>query len=127
MKLLGALAAAAALAVAVSPASHAAAGSRFIVEIGGLPVASFVDASMVYGSVDLVHGSASPELVALLQSGKRSDPDVVMLSADGKPVARYHLEHAWPSKLEIGAFDASKNEVAIETLDLYFEAAWRVD
>src|SRR5215813_13030674 len=125
MKLLGALLAAAALAVAVSPASHAA-GSRFEVEIGGLPVASFVDATMVYGSVNLVHGSASPELLALVQSGKRSDPDVVMYSADGKPVARYHLVHAWPSKIEIGALAADKNELSIETLTLSYEGIQRV-
>jgi hypothetical protein len=119
MKLLPALVGAAALAVAVCPASQAA-GPRYVLEVDGAPFASFVDATMVYGSVDLVHGSGSSALLALVQSGKRSDPDVVMLSADGKPVARYHLEHAWPSKLEIGSFDASKNEISIESLTLRF-------
>jgi len=125
MKLLGTLVAAAALGVAVSPPTHAA-GPRFVVEIGGLPVASFVDASMIYGSVDFAHGSASPALLALVQSGKRSDPDVVMFSADGKPVARYHLVNAWPSKLEIGAYEADKNEVAVESLSLCYEGIQRL-
>jgi hypothetical protein len=116
-RLLASLTAAAALAVAVSPASHAAA-PRYVLQLDGVPVASFIDLSMVYGSTELVHGSASPALLAWVQSGKRSDPDVVLFSADGKPVARYHLEDAWPSKLEIGAFETDKNEVAIETLTL---------
>jgi tail tube protein gp19 len=124
VKLLPALLAAAALAVAVSPASHAA-GPRFLLEVDGKSVA-FIDATMVYGSVNLVHGSASPELLALVQSGKRSDPDVVMLNADGAPVARYHLMHAWPSKLEIGALTASKNEVSVETLTLSYEGIQRI-
>ncbi|HEY1366090.1 MAG TPA: phage tail protein [Gaiellaceae bacterium] len=124
MKLFATLLAAVALAVAVSPASQAA-GPRFLLEVDGKSVA-FIDASMVYGSVELVHGSASPAVLALVQSGKRSDPDVVMLSADGKPVARYHLMHAWPSKLEIGAFDASNTAVSIETLTLSYEGIQRV-
>ncbi len=25
---------------------------------------------------------------------------IVMYASDGKPVARYHLEHAWPTKID---------------------------
>jgi len=42
---------------------------------------------------------------------------VVMYQTDGTPVARYHLENAWPAKLEANAPEASKNEVSIETLE----------
>ena len=46
---------------------------------------------------------------------------VVVFAHDGSPVARYHLENAWPSTLEIGALAASKNEVSIESLTLEHE------
>src|SRR4051794_6211067 len=41
----------------------------------------------------------------------RKNCTLVMYNTDGKPVARYHLEHAWPSKLEIGALKAGSSEV----------------
>jgi phage tail-like protein len=44
-----------------------------------------------------------------------------MYNADGKPVARYHLEDAWPSKVEIGALKADSNEVAVESITLCHE------
>ena len=33
----------------------------------------------------------------------RKSCSLVMYATDGTPVARYHLEMAWPSKLEVGA------------------------
>jgi hypothetical protein len=33
-----------------------------------------------------------------LVSAGRSSCSLVMYNYSGKPVARYHLEHAWPSK-----------------------------
>ena len=33
----------------------------------------------------------------------RKSCSLVMFDAAGKPVARYHLENAWPSKIELGA------------------------
>jgi phage tail-like protein len=59
-------------------------------------------------------------------SAARHSASLVMYRTDGTPVARYHLENAWPSKLEVGAPDASKNEVSIETLELTAEAITRV-
>jgi phage tail-like protein len=41
-------------------------------------------------------------------------------------VARFHLEHAWPSKLEIGGLRAEGNEVAVESLTLVHEGLERV-
>ncbi len=42
---------------------------------------------------------------------------MLMYQSGGTPVARYHLENAWPAKVETSAAEASKNEVAIETLE----------
>ena len=32
----------------------------------------------------------------------RKSCSLVMYNTDGKPVARYHMENAWPAKIEIG-------------------------
>jgi phage tail-like protein len=56
----------------------------------------------------------------------RKSCSLVMYSTDGKPVARYHLEHAWPSKLEIGALKAGASEVLMETVTLVCEHIQRV-
>jgi phage tail-like protein len=49
-----------------------------------------------------------------------------MYQADGKPVARYHLEMAWPSKIEIGALKAGASEVLMETVTIVAEHIQRV-
>ena len=41
----------------------------------------------------------------------RKSCSLVMYDDDGKPVARYHLENAWPSKIELGALRAGRREV----------------
>jgi phage tail-like protein len=56
----------------------------------------------------------------------RKNCTLVMYNTDGKPVARYHLEHAWPSKLEIGALKAGSSEVLYETVTLTCEHLQRV-
>lgn len=56
----------------------------------------------------------------------RKSCSLVMYSTDGKPVARYHLEHAWPSKLEIGAMKAGASEVLMETVTIVAERIQRV-
>lgn len=56
----------------------------------------------------------------------RKSCSLVMYSTDGKPVARYHLEHAWPSKLEIGALKAGSSEVLMETVTIVSERIQRV-
>jgi phage tail-like protein len=52
---------------------------------------------------------------------------VTVHDAEGQPVARYHLEHAWPSKWMGPTLKASGNEVAIETLELVHEGLTLVD
>src|SRR4051794_25791917 len=56
----------------------------------------------------------------------RKSASLVMYNYDGKPVARYHLEHAWPSKLEIGALKAGASEVLMETVTIVCERIQRV-
>jgi phage tail-like protein len=56
----------------------------------------------------------------------RKSCSLVMYNYDGKPVARYHMEHAWPAKLEIGALKAGASEVLMETVTLVCESIQRV-
>ena len=56
----------------------------------------------------------------------RKSCSLVMYDTAGKPVARYHLEHAWPSKLEIGALKAGASEVLMETVTIVAERIQRV-
>jgi phage tail-like protein len=56
----------------------------------------------------------------------RKSCSLVMYSTDGKPVARYHLEQAWPSKLEVGALKAGSSEVLMETVTIVSERIQRV-
>ena len=43
---------------------------------------------------------------------------LVMYAADGTAIARYHLESAWPAKIEIAGLKAGASEV------LYDEPRW---
>jgi len=56
----------------------------------------------------------------------RKSCSLVMYNYDGKPVARYHMLHAWPSKLEIGALKAGASEVLMETVTIVCEHLQRV-
>jgi phage tail-like protein len=51
------------------------------------------------------------------QQGRKS-ASIVMYNYDGQPVARYHIENAWPSKMEIGGLRADSNEGLMETVTL---------
>ena len=56
----------------------------------------------------------------------RKNVSIIAYGADGKPVARYHLTAAWPSKIEIGALKAGASEVLIETVTMTCEFMQRV-
>jgi hypothetical protein len=123
-RILIAVLAATTLAVAASPRSDAAgAPTRFSLTVDGYEIASFssmrVAQSMAW--LDWGNSAHARELQSWALTQKRADLDVVMYNADGKPVARYHLEDAWPSKLEIGALKSDSNEVAVESLTLCHE------
>jgi phage tail-like protein len=52
---------------------------------------------------------------------------VTVNNAQGQPVARYHLENAWPSKWEGPTLNASGNDVALETIELVHEGLSLMD
>lgn len=56
----------------------------------------------------------------------RKSASLVMYSSDNRPVARYYLSDAWPSKIEIGALKAGSSEVLMETVTLVCENIQRV-
>ena len=56
----------------------------------------------------------------------RKNASLTMFDAAGEPVARYHLENAWPSKIEIGALTAGAGELLFETVTLTCEDIQRV-
>ncbi|GAA3988992.1 MULTISPECIES: phage tail protein [Allokutzneria] len=56
----------------------------------------------------------------------RKSCSLVMYNFDGQPVARYYLENAWPSKLEIGALKAGSNDVLTESVTIVCEHIQRV-
>jgi len=56
----------------------------------------------------------------------RKSCSLVMYNVDGAPVARYYLENAWPSAIEVGALRAGASEVLMETVTLVCESLQRV-
>jgi phage tail-like protein len=51
---------------------------------------------------------------------------LTMFNSDGAPVARYHLEKAWPMKLELGGLKAGDSQVLTESVTLTAEFIQRV-
>lgn len=52
---------------------------------------------------------------------KRSGGSIIQLDTALKAQAEWKFVRGWPTKWEIAEFDASKNEVAIETLEIAHE------
>jgi hypothetical protein len=106
VRILIAVLAAAALAVAAAPRSDAAgaATSRFSITIDGYEIASFSGLRLTAATAVLTDGTATPALRSWALTQKRADPEVVMYDAKGERVAGYYLENAWPTKLDVGAF-----------------------
>ena len=48
----------------------------------------------------------------------RSPATIIQLNTALKPMATWTFYRGWPCKWEIGEFDASKSELAIETLEI---------
>ena len=120
----------AALAADARAASPALEPARFSLTIDGYEIAAFSQlAEVAPGTLVLRRGSTTTskalwawhEAVLMGQIAAAKDAVVVMYDTAGKPVARYHLENAWPSKLEIGGLKSGSNEVAIEGITLCHE------
>jgi phage tail-like protein len=56
----------------------------------------------------------------------RKTATLTMYNTTGDPVARYHLENAWPSKLVIDALTAGASEVLFETVTFVADRVTRV-
>lgn len=56
----------------------------------------------------------------------RKSCSLVMYNSEGKPVARYYLQDAWPSRIEIGSLRAGSNDVLTETVQIVCEHIQRV-
>jgi T4-like virus tail tube protein gp19 len=89
--------------------------------LDGVEVGRFSElAGMSATTVSLKRGkNQSMELHAWHASAARKSASLVMYATDGTPVARYHLELAWPAKIEIGGLKAGASEVlmAFESIE----------
>jgi phage tail-like protein len=56
----------------------------------------------------------------------RKDGSIIVLDRQGNEVARWNFVRAWPTKYDLPDFNASGNDVAIETLELAHEGVERV-
>lgn len=56
----------------------------------------------------------------------RRSCSLIMYNTEGKPVAKYWLEKAWPSKIELAGLKAGASEVLMETVTLVCEYLQRV-
>ncbi|MGC9419221.1 MAG: phage tail protein [Rhodovulum sp.] len=56
----------------------------------------------------------------LAQPIKPKDLLVALLDADGAPAASWSVGRAYPVKWSMGGFDAMKNELAVETVELAY-------
>jgi phage tail-like protein len=51
----------------------------------------------------------------------RTGGSIIQLDTALKPAAQWNFVRGWPVKWEVGEFDASKSELAIETLEIAHE------
>jgi len=61
------------------------------------------------------------------KSIKLMDVHVMLLNHEGQSLMHWHVHNAYPVSWEIGAFQSTKNEVAIETLELAYTHSTRED
>jgi phage tail-like protein len=66
------------------------------------------------------------DAVSASQTARR-DAVLAIRDAEGRPISRYHLENAWPSKVEISGLKAGASEVLYETVTLVCEKLERVN
>ncbi len=132
------------LAALAAPIEPPAAPARFSLVVDGVELGTFSDVQGITTEVEPVDvavllkklpGKLNPPTVTLrrgLSSSlallrwqslpiggvtERKSASLVMSNAEGKPVARYHLENAWPVKV-VAEFDATKNELSIQSMEL---------
>ena len=127
--------------------------ARFGLTIDGVEIASFSELQGISSSVELIPSDDGQllgprkALVVVLKrplnrdisiaswhelvilgdvAAARKSCSLIMYDAEGKPVARYYLQNAWPSKLEVGSLKAGASEVLMETVTMTCEFIQRV-
>jgi len=68
-----------------------------------------------------------PAVSMRLWSEERKSGTIEMVDQAHKPIARYAFVNAWPTKVELPDFEASSNELAIETIEITHEGLRLVD
>lgn len=58
--------------------------------------------------------------------GNLKDISLILITEEGKDTARWDLVACWPIKLESSGFNASSDEVLIDTLEIVLESMTRV-
>jgi phage tail-like protein len=125
-------------------ASGAITAARFSLMIEGVDIASFSELAGITSEADdagpllrKLPGKRTPPTVTLRRaltadtqlaawhetavsdpSAARKSTTLVIYNTRGEPVARYHLENAWPSKLEVGFQPGGGDRVLYETITL---------
>jgi phage tail-like protein len=124
--------------------------ARFSITIDGYEIASFSELAGITTEVEPVENSPGRGRVrGLVQLSRRLGHDdslaawhelvilgdiaaarrtvqLVAYNSAGQPVLRYHLESAWPSRLEIAKFKAGHAEPLMETVTIVCERIQRV-
>ena len=110
-------------------------GYKFKVEVGGITRAGFREASgldsaqdsVEYRAISLKRGVTNDaELWAWRKKSidgtvERKNGSIVLCDDTGKEKARWNFADGWPTKWTGPTFNASGNEVAIETLEIAHE------
>ncbi len=129
-------------------ADQGLAAARFSLSIDGFEIAAFPELQAVSSEARPLESGPSVQTArVVLRRGMNSSIELwswheAALTGDivayqknavltaysplGAPVARYHLENAWPSKIEIGALKAGASEVLMETVTIVCERLQRV-
>jgi phage tail-like protein len=124
--------------------------ARFSLTVDGYEIAAFSELAGITTEVEPVDFSRRPararavvQLSRLLSGDQslaawheavllgdiaaaRRTLQLVAYNSAGRPVLRYHLEHAWPSQLEISKFKAGASEPLMETVTIVCERIQRV-
>lgn len=81
--------------------------------------------SIVSANSELVDWCKSTLEGNLAERIEPKDITVSLIDRDGKATASWAITNAYPVKWELGAFDAMKNELAIEAIELAYSSLQR--
>ena len=139
------LAVMAGLLAGAAPANAAAPAASFSLTVDGVEIGQFSELDAVNSEIETtgdelflkkLPGKRKPPTITLKRgkskdmgifawhqsvvegqlAAARKDCTLIMYDYDGTATARYHLEAAWPSKVEISGLKAGASEVLYETV-----------